>query len=199
MMKPIGRSCSSSRCAMRLAVRARIGTPLTASSGNPASSMTAAIAPETFIDERLARDLGQLLFDESRDRDVPARDAGLVRDREQPADAGVALLVQRVAVARNRAARLARLDERGERRRIDVAQRDVAEDARHEARGRFRRAEDHGAAAEEARRDRALDAPPAPRRASCAPPRPRARARARRSRPASRRGSGAAPASAACR
>jgi hypothetical protein len=88
---------------------------------------------------------------------VAAGDAGLVRDGEQPADAGVILLVQRVAVARDGAVRIARLDERGEGRGIDVTQRDVSEDAGHEVRGRFRRAEDHGAAAEEAGRDRALD------------------------------------------
>src|SRR5690606_16117269 len=47
--KPIGRDCSSLTCAIRLAVRARIGTPFSAVTGKPASSRTAAIAPETLI------------------------------------------------------------------------------------------------------------------------------------------------------
>src|SRR5688572_9926051 len=64
-MKPIGRSCSSSRCAIRLAVRARIGTPFTARIGKPASSITAAIAPETFMTSGLPATSGSF-FSTSR-------------------------------------------------------------------------------------------------------------------------------------
>ena len=49
MRKPSGCSCSSARCASRLAVRARIGTALTAFAEKPRSSSTAAIGMETFI------------------------------------------------------------------------------------------------------------------------------------------------------
>src|SRR3954447_16779124 len=47
--KPIGRSCSSARCASRLAVRARIGIAFTDVGGKPRSSITAAIGIDTFM------------------------------------------------------------------------------------------------------------------------------------------------------
>src|SRR2546430_16227182 len=46
---PTGCSCSSTRCASRPAVRARIGTAFTALGAKPRSSRTAAIGIETFI------------------------------------------------------------------------------------------------------------------------------------------------------
>ena len=142
---------------MRLAVRARIGTPLTASSGNPASSSTAAIAPETFITSGLPVTSGSICsMSRATATCRPAMPASSAIASSRPTR-GSRLLVQRMAVARDRAARLARLDERGERRRIDVAQRDVrARMPDMKRAGGFGRAEDHGAAAEHARRDRAL-------------------------------------------
>src|SRR3977135_3189679 len=103
--KPIERACSSTRWATRLAVRARIGTPFMAASGNPASSRTAGIAPEMVRMRRLpgapggagyrARDVGdEALAGRLVDRrpggacrlDVLPCAADLGRDREQAVD-----------------------------------------------------------------------------------------------------------------
>ena len=155
--KPIGRCCSSSRCAMRLAVRARIGTPLTASSGYPASSSTAAIAPDTFITSGLSQISGT-----SRSTSPaismwrPATPA-LGGHGQQARHARILALVQRMPVAGNRLARRAQLGEHGARRRVErLAGQRVERCVAKQPRRGFGGTQDHRAAAQDSRRDRAL-------------------------------------------
>ncbi len=144
--------------AIRPAVRARIGTPLSASTGKPTPSSTAGMAPDTLSRRSLAGEPGHHLLDRLGDGDeaqvVPASRA----TSNSAPTRGSRCLVQRVAVAGNRllGAHASRARPRQPHlERIDLS-RGQPIDAHVQPSGRLRRAEDHRAAAEDAGRDRAL-------------------------------------------
>ncbi len=101
-MKPIGRSLSSCRCPIRLAVRASSEIPLSAASGNPASSITAGMAPFTLIGSDRPQHCGKRRFDLAQLGDVRPFHPLLGREREQQVGARVAARMLRMAEAGNR-------------------------------------------------------------------------------------------------
>src|SRR5690348_485484 len=150
MRKPTGCSCSSARCASRLAVRARIGTALTVAAVKPRSSMTAAIGIETFSVSGRPHACAAA----SRNACASAPRGGEVEDALGPR---IERLVERVAEARELAAalpdRLGEIERDGGRvlPRVDARTR-----LREQSGALVGRAEDHRPAAEDARGDRAL-------------------------------------------
>ncbi len=100
--KPMGADCSSSRCAMRLAVRARIGTPFSAPQREAGIEQHGGIAPETFIASVLAGELGQQRSTTCAASMCAAGDTGLGGHGEQARGPRILALVQRMAVARDR-------------------------------------------------------------------------------------------------
>ena len=165
--------------------------------GKSRSSSTAAIGIETFIVSGLPQTSATASRKRARERDVRPADAALVGEREDALGARVERLVDRVAEARQPcrpASRIARAISRHGAGSPPAA--DVASRLLEQPRAVLGRAEDDRAAAEDARRDGALQ-----RGGVGGERHPRgdvrsASARARRSRRAAGRGRSAAPRSA---
>ena len=188
-----GCSCSSARCARRLAVRARIGTARTMVGGKAEIEHDGGDRHRDVERQRLAPRVRYRIAQRARERDVRAAHAALVRELEDPLRSRIDGLVHGMPEARHLAA--GRMDLAGcggrDLRRLAPRRRPLAAGPRAAARTRQtfrgRRFRRRGS-----RRRPRPAASPALRRASSAPRRSSASSRARRARRGRGRGRSAA-------